>query len=422
MKKRNFILLMIAGLALAGCGKKEHSGQEESGTIWTCSMHPQVREKKPGDCPICGMKLVPMKATATPEKSTSKVESTSPAAAGLIHLGEEKSTVGGIRTEKVKTEKLWSRTSVFGEVQAVQDGLVNYTWFYGGRVEKVLIDFNTTEVRKGQPILEIFSEEALADQEAYLQVLRERWLSTFYERDVMSSRVGTAAERLKNIGFSDEDLKNLTKKKSTRARFTLTAPSSGTLLKTPPVAGERFSRETVLFRIGKLDQVWLLATVYEKDLSVLKSGQKVEVTTQSVPGKTFTGKLVYIGRELDPATRAVQARFVIENPKGELFPGASASAIIQEPTAQGVSIQKSAVIDTGKRKLVYVKNDDLPGAFEAREVTLGPEGNNEDGDARVLVLQGLHEDEEVATAGAFLIDAEAQLQGTTPSHSHEDSK
>lgn len=403
------VLVTFAGL-LNSCSHSGNAPAAKPGeeTIWTCAMHPQIRSNKPGQCPICGMDLIPLRKDTAPAKSADATQAS-------VHLDAAKQAVASIRTEAAQPATLWNRLSVFGEIEPIQNGLVAYTWYYGGRVEKVSIDFNATEIHKGQDILEVFSEDALADQEAYLGMVRERWLSTFYERDVMNARVASVVARLKNLGFDDAGLKDLAENHKTRSTFTLTSPVSGTLLTPPPNIGTRFDRQMVLFRVGKIDKVWLSATVYERDLPALTVGQEAEVQSQAAPGKTYLGKLVYISRQLDSATRAVQARFEIDNPRHELLPSSSATAYIKRKIEGAVTIPSTAVIDTGKRKIVWIKTDE--GHFQQRDLSLGEEAETEQGEKRIVVLDGLKAGDQVVTQGTFLIDAEAQLKGSDD-HQH----
>jgi len=418
----SFLLLLLITLTglLNGCGhpKAAQAAAPADSDIlyYTCVMHPQVHESKPGKCPICGMELIPVRKEAAPGKAMEmKPGAKMETGEATVHLDAPSQAVASIRTEVAGPATLWKSISVFGDIEPVENGLVTYTWYYGGRVQKVLIDFNTAEVRKGQGVLEVFSEEALTDQEAYLSMLRERWLSTFYERDLMNSRIAAVVDRLKNIGFDSSSLKALADKHETRSTFTLDSPVSGTLLTPPPTIGTRFDRQTVLFRVGKIDKVWLSATVYEKDIPALSIGQEAEVQSPSVPGKNYMGKLVYIGRQLDPTTRAVQARFEVENPGHALLPSASATAFIKKKIEGAITLPSSAVIDTGKRKIAWIKTDD--GHYQQHDLDLGEEAETEQGEKRVVVLEGLKAGDEVVTDGAFLIDAEAQLSGSD-GHQH----
>jgi Cu(I)/Ag(I) efflux system membrane fusion protein len=242
--------------------------------------------------------------------------------------------------------------------------------------------------------------------------MRQRWLATFYERRNYDAQLASIRERLARIGFTDEDFKQLDKKGVIRSEFIIRAPQSGTILGVLPHAGERFTPDKVLFHLVPLDEVWFVADVYEQDMGFLKLGQQISIKCPAHPEDNFTGRLVFIDREVDPQKRTVKARFLVANPHHHLLPQLSATGILSLGVQQSIlSIPAAAVIDTGKRQLVYVESS--PHTYELRPVTIGSEGEIPDqGTTRwVPVLKGLQAGEKVVSSGAFLIDAEAQMQG-----------
>jgi len=392
-------------------------------------MHPQIRQDHPGDCPICGMALVPLRsltpspsATNAPSPSEGQkpsvstiLEQAKEAKETIVHLDAAQSSVSSIKTAPVEERKVQQKVDLFGEIAYISDAHTDFTWYYGGRIQKVLIDYNTTEVSAGTPILEVYSDEAIADQRSYLETLRQRWLATFYERRNYDSQLAAIGERLSRIGISPDDLKALEKGGKVRSTFIIRAPRSGSILGALPHAGERFTPDKVLFHLAPLDQVWFVADVYEQDLSLLKLGQEISIHCRAHPEDVFKGKLVFIDREVDPQKRTVKARFVVPNPKRLLLPQLSATGTLELGVQKSLlAVPSSAVIDTGRRQLVYVET--ALNNYELRAVKIGAEGElSNDGASGsfkwVPVIEGLNAGEKVVTAGAFLIDAEAQMQG-----------
>lgn len=392
-------------------------------------MHPQISQDHPGDCPICGMALVPLRSLTTPAKATDvppSLEALKPSASAIpdqgkepketvVHLDAAQSSVSSIKTAPVEERKVQRKVDLFGEIAYISDAHTDFTWYYGGRIQKVLIDYNTTEVSVGTPILEVYSDEAIADQRSYLETLRQRWLATFYERRNYDSQLEAIAERLSRIGIAPEDLKALGKGGKIRSTFIIGAPRSGSILGALPHAGERFTPDKVLFHLAPLDQVWFVADVYEQDLSLLKLGQEIRIRCRAHPEDVFKGKLVFIDREVDPQKRTVKARFLVPNPKRLLLPQLSATGTLELGVQKSLlAVPASAVIDTGRRQLVYVET--APNTYELRAVKVGAEGElSNDGASGsfkwVPVIEGLKAGEKVVTSGAFLIDAEAQMQG-----------
>ena len=401
--------------------------------LWTCSMCPQIRQEHPGECPMCGMKLVPLRSVISnrallPEQ----VQET------VIHLDTVQSASGNIRISPVEEKMVRRKVELFGEISYVTDKQIDFTWYYGGRIQKTLVDYNTTEIKEGIPMLEVYSDEATADQRDCLEILMDlrnhavaeqkvfeskygtntgkvSLVGMSYEHRNINSRLNTMKDRLIRIGMTEGDFQALENTGKIRSSFTIKAPETGTLLGALPHVGERFTTDTVLFRLVPLKEVWFEAEVYEQDLSLLQLGQEIAVSSRSLPGQLFPGKLVYIGKEVDPRKRTVKARFLVPNPNGLLIPQLSASGNLgvgdQKPQK---AVPASAIIDTGSRQLVYVESS--PGTFVLRPVKIGAQGEvaegGEGGSSRwVPVLEGLAAGEKVVTSGAFLIDAEAQLHG-----------
>jgi len=330
----------------------------------------------------------------------------------VIHLDEARSSVSSIQTTSVETRAVQSKIDLFGEIAFIPDHHIAFSWYYSGRIEKVLIDFNSNEVEEGKPVLAVYSAEAVADQRAYLEILRERWQSSNYLRKIYDTELSSIADRLYRIGMTAGDLSDLEKNGRLQAEFIIRAPHSGSIIGPLPSVGESFTADKELFHLAALDQVWFVADVYEQDIGVLKLGQEIVIKCPAHPDQTFQGKLVYIDRQVDPQKRTVMARFLVPNPKNLLIPQLSATGVLQVGNQKSLlAVPAAAVIDTGRRQLVYVET--TPNTYELRPVTIGSEGEipNEGSTRWVPVIKGLKEGEKVVTSGAFLIDAEAQMQG-----------
>jgi len=386
---------------------------------------------------MCGMALVPLRSvTSSSAVLPKEVQET------VIHLDAVQSSLGNIRTSPVEEKVVRRKVDLFGEFSYVADKQIDFTWYYGGRIQKTLLDYNTTEIKEETPLMEVYCEEAVEDQRDCLKMLMElRWHTTdeqkifksqygtnaervslmgmSYEHKNMNARLNAMKDRLSLIGMTAGDFQALELRGKIRDTFTITAPGKGTLLGSLPHVGERFTMDTVLFRLVPLNEVWFVADVFEQDLSLLKLGQEITIRSKSSPGKVFQGKLVFIGREVDSQKRTVTARFLVPNQDGALLPKLTATGALEvgEQKAQLV-VPASAVIDTGRRQVVYVETE--PGTYAMRTIKAGTVGNLEgDNTTRwVPVLEGLAAGEKVVSAGAFLIDAEAQMQGLPASSSH----
>ena len=446
------LFTLMVGCSRVPAGKIEtQQASSPNKKIWTCSMHPQIRQDHPGNCPICEMALVPLSSMKLPESApSSESPSYLSAVAGMkpeqsevtvIHLVDAQSLAGNIRTSPVEAKIVRRKMELYGEISYVTDKQIDYTWYYGGRVEKTLVDYNTTEIKAGTPLLEVYSDEATADQRECLEMLMELRKHLASEQKVFESKYGTNTEKVSLVGMSYEH-KNMSARLSAledrlyrsgmtqpdflalesagkiRSTFTIKAPETGTLVGALPHVGERFTMDAILFRLVPLNEVWFVADVYEQDIAFLKLGEEILIRSKSSPEKTFHGKLVFIAKEVDPRKRTVKARFLVPNPDGTLLPQLSVTGSLSvDDHKSQLAVPASAIIDTGMRQLVYVETS--PGTYALRSVKIGAQGEvGEVGEVEgesftrwVPVLRGLSAGEKVVTSGAFLIDAEAQLQG-----------
>jgi Cu(I)/Ag(I) efflux system membrane fusion protein len=456
MNKHSFVALLIVRVLLLQFGVFPLLGDSSAASAekafekkdppvekgyWTCSMDPQIHQDHPGECPICGMALVPYSSHQSSDPPQSFGAMPEQSLATVIHLDPLQSSSGNIRTSSVEEMMIHPRMELFGEISSVTDKQVDFTWYYGGRIQKTLVDYNTTEISEKTPLLEVYSDEAIADQRMYLDMLMHHWRLATNEQAKMEAQYGELANKVRPIGMSFEhkvndghlhaieerlslagmtpkDFQQLQKTGNVRSTFVIQAPQSGTLLESLPHVGSRFDTDKVLFTLVPLKEVWFVTDIFEQDISLLKLGQDISISSKPYPGQLFHGKLVFIGRDVDPRKRTVKARFLVSNPNGLLLPQLSATGLLEVDGGKPqLAVPASAVIDTGRRQLVYVETS--PGAFTLRTVKLGTEGDLADrgnkGEANptrwVQILEGLTPGEKVVSCGAFLVDAEAQLHG-----------
>lgn len=384
-------------------------------------MHPWIKSDQPGQCPVCGMDLVPMEEYEKSQSArgdTEKDDRRTGAQVAEIQLGTAQDAVLSAATIQAGPRVLSRQVRAFGRIEYIADSHVEFTWFYPVRVEKLLLDTNTTEVAVGTPVLEVYSEEALADQEKYLELWRARWLATFFERRVLTAQIEAVAARLRRAGMTDGDLQALVNQGQVMTRFTLRAPRAGSFVAPLPRVGERYERGQTLFQIAPLDQVWFVADVFEQDLGVLKKGQKGRISTPADSGQEHAGELVFIGRGLNAESRTVPVRFLVDNPKRRLLPQLSGTVEVEVALGEpAVVIPRSAVLETGERSIAYVKTG--AGRYQRRVLHIGLRS-----DEAVEVLHGISAGEEVVVSAAFLLDAEAQIRGVesaptaSPQHVH----
>lgn len=363
---------------------------ENADQTWTCSMHPHIRKNEPGDCPICGMDLIPLGEQATGiDPDAIKMSATA------MQLADIQTAVVG-STQPVKTVEL------SGKVQVDERLLFTQSAHIPGRIEQLEVSFTGEYVDRGEIIARVYSPALVTAQEELFEAQKVQATHPELFR--------AAKEKLKNWKLTDAQIEDILATGSTKEAFPVVANISGYVTKKLINAGDYVKAGQPIFQIADLSKVWLLFNVYESDLPWVDVGDSVKYTIQSLPGRAFSGVIDYVDPTIDPRTRVARARVVTKNPNLKLKPEMFASGQIETRTGGGdttLVVPKSAVMWTGKRSVVYVKEVAAAATqFQMREVTLGPAL----GDSYVIE-SGLEMGEEIAVNGTFSIDAAAQLAG-----------
>lgn len=394
-------LALIAGL-LAGWlifggredtskDEHQHSVETTAETVWTCSMHPQIRQNEPGDCPICGMDLIPLETDQSSEADPMSV-SMSPTA---MQLASVSTAVVG-RMAAVKQVRL------NGKVQTDERMLYSQSSHIPGRIEKLSVNFTGEFVNRGQTVAIVYSPD--------LVTAREELLEAQKIMETQPQLFNAAKEKLRNWKLSDNQIEEILESGETGEEFPIRADVSGFVTRKLINVGDYVSKGETIYEIADLSKVWVLFDVYESDMAWIKKGDKVRFSIPSLPGESFEGMISYFDPVIDPKTRVAKARVEYNNSGGRLKPEMFVSGVAEArlvAKSNSIVVPKTAVMWTGKRSLVYIKNNSDTGlSFTMREVTLGPAL----GDS-YIVESGLQEGEEIAVSGTFSIDAAAQLAG-----------
>ena len=369
-----------------------HDHASEGHDVWTCSMHPQIRKDEPGDCPICGMDLIPL------QKSDVVMDDQA------IEMSESAMKLAEVQTSVVTRGNVSKEVRLFGKIQADERLLKSQTAHIPGRIEQLLVNVTGETVKKGQLIAKVYSPELLTAQKELHEAVT---MAGTYPAILDAAR-----EKLRLWKLSDEQIADIEKSGTTKTVFDVFATTSGIVTNRKVNTGDYVSRGDVLFEVADLSRVWALFDAYESDLSWISLGQIVEFTTQAIPGKTFSGKITFIDPVVDASSRITKVRVEVPNSGRQFKPEMFVNGIVQSRMASSgnqLIIPQSAVLWTGTRSVVYVK---LPGdgnpAFKMREITLGSAMKD-----TYVVADGLEEGEEIVTNGTFSIDAAAQLAGKT---------
>lgn len=387
---------------------------------YTCPMHLQISSEKPGSCPICGMHLV-KRSSLQPAKTSTAQEGAMPAAdvpAGLseVSLSPEQQVLANVKTEIVSVRNLQRNLTSPGRITYDETRLAQVTARVNGRIERLYVNSTGAIVTKGRPMGTLYSPDVVATMEEYLAARKshEDLKDNPYPDlvDSAKSLVSASRQRLKLWGITDAQIAQLEKTGTPTLHFELTAPQTGVVTKKLVQPGQYVKEGDVLYDIADLSQVWVEAEVFEADMRNVKVGQGVEVTTPSFPGKTFRGRIAFIYPFLNPDSRTVKVRAVLPNPGQRLKPDMFVTASLVTANAAHLAVPSSAVLDTGRRKLVYLEV--APGVFRPREVSLGNKA-----DAYYPVLSGIEEGQKVAVSGGFLLDAASQIQSGAMSSTAE---
>lgn len=449
-----FILGLLVHSCLSPAREHEHpeAGQgagPAQPTEWTCSMHPQIRSPQPGQCPLCGMDLIPVSRDSA--SAGDRVFSTSPEAAALMNIA----------TVPVERRFVENDVRMVGKVEYDETRLAYITAWVPGRIDELYVDYTGIRVNQGDHMVELYSPQLLTAQEELRQAKRtvESLNGAGSARATAQATLEAARERLRLWGLTPEQIAQAENSGEFSDQVTIYAPIGGTVIERQGTEGQYVDTGTRIYTLADLDHMWVMLDAYESDLQWLRYGQEVEFTTEAYPGEVFEGIVAFIDPVLDPITRTADVRVNVENPDGKLKPEMFVRGIVHSRVAQGgkvmdpnlagrwicpmhpeivrdssdtcpicgmdlitaeelgyvpvdgledaapLVIPATAPLITGRRAVVYVQVPDteMP-TFEGREIELGPRAGD-----FFIVRDGLAEGEMVVVHGNFKIDSALQI-------------
>ncbi|MGB1269948.1 MAG: efflux RND transporter periplasmic adaptor subunit [Flavobacteriaceae bacterium] len=386
--------LFLGWLLFGGSSKKDtehnHDDISETNQMWTCSMHPQIMQPESGDCPICGMDLIPAESV-----SDGLLADQFKLTENAMALANIQTSIVGKGNVEGNTIKLSGKIAENEEANAVQ---VSY---FAGRIERLNVSFTGEEVRKGQLLATIYSPELYAAQ--------QELITAASLKESQPALYKAVRNKLKLWKLSENQINQIEETGKVKENFHVYATVSGTVTEKLVEQGDYIKQGQPLLKMANLNTVWANFDVYENQIDAFKIEQEVMITTNAYPNKEFKGKVDFIDPVLNTKTRTVTLRVVLNNKEDVFKPGMFVTANIEGSTANNdevLTIPASAVLWTGERSVVYLKtNPDQP-IFEMREIKLGNQIGNE-----YEALEGVFVGNEIVTNGTFTVDAAAQLQG-----------
>lgn len=458
MKKYKIIGLLavvfFAGVLFRGCffseDKQQHVETENSkGQIWTCSMHPQIRQPKMGKCPICFMDLIP-------------VEQTPAVGQRQIEFTEETLKLMEVETTLVERKFVEAQVNLVGKIDYDESRIKTIAAWMPGRIDRLYVDFTGTIVKKGDHLVYLYSPQLLSAQAEFIQALKSAKELKSDSSDTLKqaflATIEASREKLRLLGLTKEQIEEIEKTTKPTDHLTIYSPIGGVVIEKKAKAGDYVETGQVIYTVADLSKVWVKLDAYEMDLPWIRYGQKVEFSVEAYPGEVFSGTINFIDPVLNPQTRTVKLRINADNVDVKLKPEMFVRAIVRvKPAADGsiampemagkwicsmhpdvvkdkaglcdicgmdlvtaeslgfittasetppLVIPASAALVTGRRAVVYVMVADtnVP-TFEGREVVLGPRAGD-----YYMVKSGLEEGQRVVTKGNFKIDAALQIE------------
>ena len=422
-----------------------------SDEVWTCSMHPQIRQPNPGLCPICNMDLILLQDDG---------------GGGLreVAVSAEAAALLDLRVTPARHAPAEANLKLFGKIAFDERRITTVTARMGGRLDRLFVDFTGALVRKGDHLAEIYSPELFVAQKELISSKnafdRLDDSSSSAVRNIRSRILESARERLRLLQLSEEQIRSIEKKAEPSPTLQIDSPQDGIVVEKVVNEGDYVKTGDAILRVADLSAVWLQVEAYESDLPWIRYGQDVEFSVDSIPGETFHGRVAFIDPELDPMRRIASVRVNVDNSKRLLKPGLFAKVRIasrmtaygrvidpqladkwispmhpeivkdgpgqcdicgmdlvpakslgfvneDDPHSDPLLIPRSAVLQTGDRALVYVRlPEKSEPVFEGRQIVLGPVVGRE-----FIVREGLSEGELVVSRGAFKLDSELQIKG-----------
>lgn len=397
-----YISILIGGILLGylffGTSEDKTTTSKDDATVetteqmWTCSMHPQIMQEEPGDCPICGMDLIEAESGAE----------------GLA-MNEIKMTENAMALANIQTTVVGSSSSandngmlsLSGKIAANEENNSVQASYFDGRIENLNLNYKGQQVKRGQLLASIYAPNLVAAQ--------QELLTAASLKESQPALYKAVRNKLKNWKLSESEINAIESSGKARENFPIYATVSGTVSEVMAREGDYVKQGQPILKVSNLNSVWAQFDAYENQISGLKEGQKIKIIANAYPNKEFDAVVSFIDPLLNNATRTVTVRATLKNTDDLFKPGMFVTGKLEgstEKASERISVPSSAVMWTGERSLVYIKTNPNSPVFEMREVSIGARNGE-----NYVIKDGLANGDEIVTNGTFTVDAAAQLQG-----------
>lgn len=378
-------------------------------TLYHCPMHPNYISDKPGECPICGMTLVPIEEEKHEEMSMEMAE-------GTIQISPQKQQLLNLTFGQAEYRNLEKTIQTVARFTYDETRLAFINTKFPGWIEDLLVDYTGRMVRRGEPLFSIYSPELVSAQEEYLLALKAKQLlqadNSAGSNQESLRLLEVSKRRLLLWDLKEEQIKKLEESGRPFKSLTIYSPLSGFVVEKNILKGQYVMPGENLYKIADISKLWVLADIYEQDIPLIQLGQETTIEVAAFPGKQFSGKISYIFPYLENETRTVKVRIELPNPDFKLKPEMYGNINVRVDLGQRLTVPESSVIDSGQRKLVFVDRGN--GYLEPRQVEVGITAGD-----YLEILKGLNAGERVVTSANFLIDSESRLKSALrKTHQH----
>lgn len=401
--KQKIIFLSIAILfALAGCkSKNENHAGHDTGTYYTCPMHPTVKSNSPGSCPVCNMSLIKV------EKQNNEHAQQ---AGNFITIEKKQQQLAGIKTDTVKFQNIFSSSTILGTVAIDEEQVTTISSRVKGRIDKLYIKTSGEYIRKGNPVYAIYSEQLFADVKEFL-ALSENKINSNAENKLLNDMLSASKNKLLLWGLSEKQIEELEKSKSASPQIIFYAQIEGYVTEVLVKEGEYVEVGTPLIKLTSLNQIWIDAQVYSNEIEKISGSNSFQVFSETYPDEVYTGRLVFSNPSVEDGRKVQLLRLKVDNSKNKLIPGMMVYVSPKQNSKPVLAVPKSAVL-LEKMKTVWVLAHD--NTFEQRMVETGVENKH-----WIEITSGLKPGDIVVTEGAYLISSEFILKsGAGQRHDH----